>query len=113
MQAALATRGDARAVLTHLDGSGLDDDRYVIQRYLSHADGDIVPIDLDGAKPDRAPAADRAPLVGAAPAYSPDYRPPWRPETARCGRARRPTVPDSAAPATAAWCRQEQDRVVL
>ena len=51
MQAALAPRGDARAVLTHLVGSGLDDDRYVIQRYLSQADGDIVPIDLDGAKP--------------------------------------------------------------
>ena len=50
MQAALAPRGDARAVLTHLVGSGLDDDRYVIQRYLSQADGDIVPIDLDGAQ---------------------------------------------------------------
>ena len=51
MQAVLAPRGDARAVLTHFVGSGLDDDRYVIQRYLSQAHGDIVPIDLDGAKP--------------------------------------------------------------
>ena len=51
MQAALAPRGDARTFLTHFVGSGLDDDRYVIQRYLSQADGNIVPVDSNGAKP--------------------------------------------------------------
>ena len=42
MQLALAPRGGARAVLAHLVGSGLDDDRYVIQRYQAaerNADG--------------------------------------------------------------------------
>ena len=51
MQAAIAPRGDARTFLTHFVGSGLDDERYVIQRYLSRADGDIVPVDADGARP--------------------------------------------------------------
>ena len=51
MQAALAPRGEARTYLTHFVGSGLNDDRYVIQRYLSQADGDIVPIDANGARP--------------------------------------------------------------
>ena len=51
MQAALAPRGDARTFLTHFVGSGLDDDRYVVERYLSRADGDIVPIDANGIKP--------------------------------------------------------------
>ena len=51
MQAALAPRGDARTFLTHFTGSGLDDDRYVIQRYLSRADGDIVPVEVGGARP--------------------------------------------------------------
>ena len=51
MQAALAPRGNARTYLTHFVGSGLDDDRYVIQRYRSQADGDIVPVGADGTKP--------------------------------------------------------------
>ena len=51
MQAALAPRGDSRTYLTHFVGSGLDDDRYVIQHYLSRANGDIVPVDDDGARP--------------------------------------------------------------
>ncbi len=51
MQAALAPRGDSRTWLTHFVGSGLDDDRYVVQRYLSRANGDIVPVDDDGARP--------------------------------------------------------------
>ena len=51
MQAALAPRGDARTFLTHFVGSGLDDDRYVIQRFLSQADGDIVPVDANGSRP--------------------------------------------------------------
>ena len=51
MQAALAPRGDARTFLTHFVGGGLEDDRYVIQRYRSQADGDIVPIDANGVRP--------------------------------------------------------------
>ena len=51
MQAALAPRGDARTYLTHFVGSGLDDDRYVIQRYRSQADGDIVPVEANGIRP--------------------------------------------------------------
>ena len=45
MQAALAPRGDSRTFLTHFVGSGLDDDRYVVERYRSQADGQIVPVD--------------------------------------------------------------------
>ena len=37
MQAALAPRGDSRTYLTHFVGSSLDDDRYVVQRYLTVA----------------------------------------------------------------------------
>ena len=51
MQAALAPRGDSRTFLTHFLGSGLDDERYVVQRYRSRANGDIVPVDDDGARP--------------------------------------------------------------
>lgn len=51
MQAALAPRGDSRTFLTHFVGSGLDDERYVVQRYRSRANGDIVPVDTDGGRP--------------------------------------------------------------
>ena len=51
MQAALEPRGDARTFLTHFVGGGLDDDRYVVQRYLSQADGDIVAVEADGTRP--------------------------------------------------------------
>ena len=51
MQAVLAPRGDARTFLTHFVGGGLDDDRYVIQRFRSLADGDIVPVRADGTRP--------------------------------------------------------------
>ena len=51
MQAALFPRVDARTFLTHFTGGGLDDDRYAVQRYLSRANGDIVPVDADGARP--------------------------------------------------------------
>ena len=51
MQAALAPRGDSRTFLTHFVGRGLDDDRYVVQRYLSRANGDIVAVDDDGDRP--------------------------------------------------------------
>ncbi len=53
MHAALAPRGGARTFLTHFTGSGLDDDRYVIQRYLSRADGDIVPVEAGVGLGDR------------------------------------------------------------
>ena len=51
MQAALEPRGDARTFLTHFVGGGLDDDRYVVQRYRSQADGDIVAVESDGTRP--------------------------------------------------------------
>ena len=44
MQTAMAPRGDARTFLTHFVGGGLDDERYVIQRFVSRANGDIVPV---------------------------------------------------------------------
>ena len=43
MQTTLAPRGDAGTFLTHFVGGGLDDERYVIERYVSRANGDIVP----------------------------------------------------------------------
>ncbi len=42
MQAALALRGDARTFLTHFAGGGLEDDRYVVEKFRSVADGGIV-----------------------------------------------------------------------
>ena len=44
MQAAIAPRGDARTYLLHFTGGGLDDDRYVVQRFVSRSDGDIVAV---------------------------------------------------------------------
>ena len=51
MQAALAPRGDSHTYFTHFVGPGLDDDRYVVQRYLSRANGYIVAVDDNGARP--------------------------------------------------------------
>ena len=51
MQTVIAPRGDARTFLTHFVGGGLEDDRYVVQRYVSKADGDIVPVHADGTRP--------------------------------------------------------------
>ena len=51
MQAAIAPRGDARTFLTHFVGSGLDDDRYVVEKFRSLGNGDIVPVQADGTKP--------------------------------------------------------------
>ena len=45
MQAAIAPRGDARTYLLHFTGGGLDDDRYVIQRFVSRSDGEIVAVE--------------------------------------------------------------------
>ena len=49
MQATLDPRGDAQTFLTHFVGGGLEDDRYVVRRYISKADGEIVPV--HAAKP--------------------------------------------------------------
>ena len=51
MRAELAPRGNARTFLTHFVSNGLDDDRYVIQRYLSLASGEIAPVEAHSAKP--------------------------------------------------------------
>ena len=51
MQMALAPRGDARTFLTHFVGAGLEDDRYVVETFRSLANGDIVPVHGDGARP--------------------------------------------------------------
>ena len=43
MQTVNAFRGNARTFLAHMFGRGLDDDRYVIERFRSTADGEIHP----------------------------------------------------------------------
>ena len=43
MQMATMLRRSTRTFLTHLFGPGLDDDRYVIERFQSKADGEILP----------------------------------------------------------------------
>ena len=43
MHTVKAFRGNARTFLTHMFGRGLDDDRYVIERFQSKADGEIHP----------------------------------------------------------------------
>ena len=43
MQTVKSFRGNARTFLTHMFGRGLDDDRYVIERFRSKADGEIHP----------------------------------------------------------------------
>ena len=49
MQTVKAFRGNARTFLTHMFGRGLDDDRYVIERFRSKADGEIRPRRRNGA----------------------------------------------------------------
>ena len=49
MQATLAPRGDAQTFLTHFVDGGLKDDRYVIQRFVSRAGGEIDPVHPGGA----------------------------------------------------------------
>ena len=44
MSAAIAfPRNTATTFLTHIFGTGLADDRYVVERFKAHADGDIRP----------------------------------------------------------------------
>ena len=42
--------GNASTFLTHLFGQGLDDDRYVVERFRSMADGDIRPLRPGGPR---------------------------------------------------------------
>ena len=54
MNAAIAVLGNtASALLAHLFGTGLADERYVVERLRAHADGDIRPW------PGKAPAKPR------------------------------------------------------
>ena len=46
--------GNASTFLTHLFGQGLDDDRYVVERFRSMADGDIRPLRPGEAKKGRS-----------------------------------------------------------
>ena len=41
MHAAIAVPGNSRTILTHLFGRGLEDDRYMVERFQSMADGEI------------------------------------------------------------------------
>ena len=51
MQAALALRGGAQTFLTHFTGGTLEDDRYVVERFRSYADGRIEPSGAGGKPP--------------------------------------------------------------
>ncbi len=42
--------GNASTFLTHLFGQGFDDDRYVVERFRSMADGDIRPLRPGGPR---------------------------------------------------------------
>ena len=61
MQTVKAFRGNARTFLTHMFGRGLDDDRYVIERFRSKADGEIHPRRRNGAKKSRRRVGARLP----------------------------------------------------
>ena len=50
MQVSLNPRGDAQVFLTQFVVSGLGDDRYVIQRFVSQADREIVPVHANGTR---------------------------------------------------------------
>ena len=41
-------RREAHTVLTHLFGSGLEDERYAVERFKSMDDGDILPLPAGG-----------------------------------------------------------------
>ena len=43
MQTVKSLRSNARTFLTHMFGPGLDDDRYLVERFQSKADGEIRP----------------------------------------------------------------------
>ena len=49
--------GNASTFLTYLFGQGLDDDRYVVERFQSMADGDIRPLGSRGPRTKGRPKA--------------------------------------------------------
>ena len=50
MNTAMAMPGNTASTwLTHLFGSGLSDDRYVVERFVAKADGDIRPLRAEAA----------------------------------------------------------------
>ena len=55
MHAAIAVPGNSRTILTHVFGCGLEDDRYVVERFQAMANGDI-----------RRSSGDEGPAQGAA-----------------------------------------------
>ncbi len=50
MQPAQAFSGNATTFLTHIVGRGLDDERYVVERFKSMLDGDIRPVEAEAPK---------------------------------------------------------------
>ena len=48
MQTVNARPGNARTFLIHMFGRGLEDDRYVVERFKSMTNGDIRPVNVDG-----------------------------------------------------------------
>ena len=48
MQTVSTLHRNARTFLTHIFGHGLDDDRYVVERFQSMADGEIRPFSVNG-----------------------------------------------------------------
>ena len=48
MQTVNARPGNARTFLTHMFGRGLEDDRYIVERFRSMTDGDIRPLNAGG-----------------------------------------------------------------
>ena len=51
MQTASTVDRSARTFLTHFFGRGLEDRRYVVERFLSKADGEIKPYARTGGRP--------------------------------------------------------------
>ena len=48
MQTVNTRPGNARTFLVHMFGRGLEDDRYVVERFKSMTNGDIRPLSADG-----------------------------------------------------------------
>ena len=46
MQIGIAKRGNTETFLVHIFGRGLEDDRYVVERFRSSADGAISPVPI-------------------------------------------------------------------
>ena len=48
MQTTRTLHGNARTFLVHMFGPGLEDDRYVVERFKSMTNGEIRPLSVDG-----------------------------------------------------------------